>query len=380
LRTDIATSERVPVFSLRDVERDVDVVAAVRRVVASHRYILGSEVARFERAFAEFCGVDQCVAVANGTDALELALRSLDVGHDARVLVVANAGHYGSTAVRAVGAVPEYVDIDPVTLTMSPLALSAALEGRDAAARPAAIIVTHLYGQLADMDAIVGAASRLSIPVIEDCAQAHGAARDGIRAGAFATIGCFSFYPTKNLGAAGDGGALVTDDAALAGRVRSLRQYGWGDKYHVELPGGRNSRLDEIQAAVLNDRLPHLERWNRERRVIASTYRQELTGTPLVLPLSDGEDHVAHLYVVRAADRQRFRDDLAAQGIDTEVHYPVPDHLQRAYDAGDQAVELPETMAACAHVVSLPCYPGLLRDAQMRVIAAADDFFSTSGH
>jgi dTDP-4-amino-4,6-dideoxygalactose transaminase len=358
----------------------VDIVAAVRRVVDSHRYILGSEVARFERAFAEFCGVDQCVAVANGTDALELALRSLDVGPAARVLVVANAGHYGSTAVRTVGAIPEYVDIDPVKMTMSPLALSAALEGCQVGARPAAIIVTHLYGQLADMDAIVAAASRSSIPVIEDCAQAHGATSGGIRAGAFGTIGCFSFYPTKNLGAVGDGGALVTDDAALAARVRSLRQYGWADKYHVDLPGGRNSRLDEIQAAVLNDRLPHLERWNRERRGIASTYRQGLAGTPLVLPSSDGEDYVAHLYVVRAADRQHFRDELAAQGIDTDVHYPVPDHLQRGYDVGDQAIDLPETMAACARVVSLPCYPGLRRDAQMRVIAAADAFFSSSGN
>ena len=216
---------RVPFMSLDAIESAVDILGAVKRVVGSHRYILGSEVARFERAFAEFCGVDHCIGVANGTDALEIALRSLDVGRGARVLVVANAGHYSSTAVRAIGAVPEYVDIDPGTMTMSPLALSAALEGRPVEARPAAVIVTHLYGQLADTDAIVAAASRLGIPVIEDCAQAHGAARGGARAGAFATIGCFSFYPTKNLGAVGDGGALVTNDAPwqrVCGRFGSM--------------------------------------------------------------------------------------------------------------------------------------------------------------
>jgi dTDP-4-amino-4,6-dideoxygalactose transaminase len=293
--------------------------------------------------------------------------------------VVANAGHYGSTAVHAIGAIPEYVDIDPVTMTMSPLALSAALEGRPAEGRPAAVIVTHLYGQLAETDAIVAAASRLGIPVIEDCAQAHGATRAGTRAGAFATIGCFSFYPTKNLGAVGDGGALVTDDTAIAARLRSLRQYGWGDKYHVDRPGGRNSRLDEIQAAVLNDRLPSLDKWNRERRQIATIYRQGLGRTPLLLPSSDGEDYVAHLYVVRVADRSRFREHLAAHGIDTEVHYPVPDHRQRAYDASSSAVELPETEAACSSVVSLPCYPGIERSALTRVIAAAEAYFSSSG-
>ena len=371
--------ERVPIFSLREVEREPDVIAAVQRVVGSHRYILGAEVARFERSFAEVCGVGECVAVANGTDALEIALRALDVPAGARVLVVANAGHYGSTAVRAIGAVPEYVDIDPATMTMAPQALSTSIEGRPDGTRPAAVIVTHLYGQLAEIEVIVAAASRLGIPVIEDCAQAHGACRAGTRAGAFATIGCFSFYPTKNLGAIGDGGALVTDDAALAARVRSLRQYGWGEKYHVDMPGGRNSRLDEIQAAVLNDRLPHLERWNHERRGIATTYRQALGGTPLVLPFSDREDYVAHLYVVRVADRRRFREHLSTRGIDTEVHYPVPDHNQRAYDVAVDANDLPETTKACARVVSLPCYPGLERDAQLRVIEVAADYFSSSG-
>jgi dTDP-4-amino-4,6-dideoxygalactose transaminase len=365
---------RVPFMSLDATESAVDTLGAVKRVVRSHRYILGSEVARFERAFAEFCGVDHCIGVANGTDALEIALRSVEVGHGARVLVVANAGHYSSTAVRAIGAVPEYVDIDPGPMTMSPLALSAALEGRPVEALPAAVIVTHLYGQLADTDAILAAASRFGIPVIEDCAQAHGAARAGVRAGAFATIGCFSFYPTKNLGAIGDGGALVTNDPVVAARARSLRQYGWGEKYHVDLPSGRNSRLDEVQAAVLNDRLPYVDAWNEERRRIATAYAQGLDTTTFQVPESMGADYVAHLFVVRVANRDRFKQYLTTKGIDTEIHYPVPDHLQRAYPSSGPADRLPHTAAACARVVSLPCYPGLSHDQQTLVIAAADGF------
>ena len=322
--------------------------------------------------------MDHCIGVANGTDALEIALRSLDVGPGARVLVVANAGHYSSTAVRAIGAVPEYVDIDPGTMTMSPLALSAALGGRPVEALPAAVIVTHLYGQLADTDAIVAVASRSGIPVIEDCAQAHGAVRAGARAGAFATIGCFSFYPTKNLGAIGDGGALVTNDAAVAARARSLRQYGWGEKYHVDLPAGRNSRLDEVQAAVLNDRLPYVDAWNEERRGIATAYTQALDARVFQLPISTGADYVAHLFVVRVAHRDRFRQYLTTKGIDTEIHYPVPDHLQRAYQTSIPTDGLPHTAAACASVVSLPCYPGLSQDQQMRVITAADEFLSAA--
>ena len=367
---------RVPFVSLASIERTVEIKAAVDRVVRSGRYILGSEVATFEEAFARYCGVERCVAVANGTDALEIALRSLEVGPGARVLVVANAGHYGSSAVRAVGASPEYVDIDEASMNMSPAALSTALAGRRSEDRPAAIIVTHLYGRLAGMDAILAEAARFGVPVIEDCAQAHGAARGGVRAGGFATIGCFSFYPTKNLGAVGDGGAIVTHDGALADRARSLRQYGWDTKYHIDLQAGRNSRLDEIQAAVLNDRLVYLDEWNEMRRAVARAYRRDLGGLPLLLTPSLDEDDVAHLFVARVPQRDRLREHLATNGIGSEVHYPVPDHLQPAYAEHGHTPELPVTEAACASVVSLPCYPGLGADEQVRVTEAISAFFT----
>ena len=370
----------VPFFSLDQIESAVDVADAVNRVVRSRRYVLGSEVDRFERAFAAYCGVEHCIGVANGTDALEIALRCLEIGPGARVLVVANAGYYATTAVRAIGAIPEYVEIEWPTMTMSARAVSEALEDRPIQTRPSAVIVTHLYGQLADTDAIVATASRLGIPVIEDCAQAHGATRAGTRAGAFATIGCFSFYPTKNLGAVGDGGAVVTSDAALASRARSLRQYGWGAKYHVESQGGRNSRLDEIQAAVLNDRLPHLDEWNDARRAIAGSYQERLDGLPLLLSPSRGDDFVAHLFVVRVKDRGHFREHLASKGIDSEIHYPVPDHLQPAFSTNSGSDDLPHTEAACASVLSLPCYPGLSQEDQRRVVEAATGFFATAGH
>ena len=370
---------RVPFVSLASIQRTADIGAAIDRVIRSGRYILGAEVVHFEEAFARYCGVERCVAVANGTDALEIALRSLEVGPGARVLVVANAGHYGSTAVRAVGATPEYVDIDEASMNMSPAALSTALAGRRSEDRPAAIIVTHLYGRLAGMEAILAEAARFGVPVIEDCAQAHGAARGGVRAGGFATIGCFSFYPTKNLGAVGDGGAIVTHDGALADRARSLRQYGWDTKYHVSLQAGRNSRMDEIQAAVLNDRLVYLDEWNEMRRAVARAYRRDLAGLPLLLTSSLDEDDVAHLFVARVTQRDRLREHLAANGIDSEVHYPVPDHLQPAYAEHGHTPELPVTEAACASVLSLPCYPGLGTGKQARVTDVIGAFFADGG-
>jgi len=361
----VKTNVRVPIFSPLSVEERVDLGAAVARVLDTHRYILGSEVERFERDFAAYCGTEHCVGVANGTDALELALRALEVAAGDRVLVVANAGFYGSAAVRSVGGIPEYVEIDPATLTMSTEALAAGLSSR-----PAAVIVTHLYGQLADMDGILAAARQAHVPVIEDCAQAHGAHRAGRRAGSFGDIGCFSFYPTKNLGAIGDAGAVVTSDASLAARVRQLRQYGWQEKYHVATPDGRNSRLDEVQAAVLNARLPFLDEWNMGRRDVARKYVTGLSGLPVQVPASLDDDYVAHLFVIRVAGRDRVRARLGEQGVDTGIHYPVADHQQPAYADGDPRPALSITEAACQAVLTLPCYPGLSADQQGIVIDA----------
>jgi dTDP-4-amino-4,6-dideoxygalactose transaminase len=308
--------------------------------------------------------------VANGTDALELALRALDVAPGATVVCVANAGFYSSTAIHLVGALPRYVDVDPSTLTMAPQALAQALEQR-----PAAVIATHLYGQLADIESLVRLCRRSGVPLIEDCAQAHGALRSGRRAGSFADVGCFSFYPTKNLGAIGDGGAVVTHDTGLAARVRVLRQYGWSEKYQVSRLGGRNSRLDELQAAVLREKLPHLDRQNEQRRAIARRYNQAFQGTPLQLPPSVEEDFVAHLYVVRSAQRQALRAHLLERGVATDVHYPIADTLQPAWLGRRAAEPLPVTEAACASVMSLPCYPGLAEEQVEHVVGAILSFF-----
>jgi dTDP-3-amino-2,3,6-trideoxy-4-keto-D-glucose/dTDP-3-amino-3,4,6-trideoxy-alpha-D-glucose/dTDP-2,6-dideoxy-D-kanosamine transaminase len=358
-------------IALNDLKRHTDSMAeelraAAERVLARGWFVLGPEVEAFEREFSEYLSVGQCVALGNGTEALELALRAVGVGPDDQVATVANAGGYSSTAIRAIGGVPVYVEIDDDTLTMSPEALVGMLT-------PAvrAVIVTHLYGRMADMPRLLAAADRLSIPVIEDCAQAHGAERDGKCAGGWGAIGCYSFYPTKNLGALGDGGAIVTQDAALARSVRLLRQYGWSSKYHSSVAGGRNSRLDEIQAAFLRAKLPHLNAWNARRRAIAAAYERGLAGLELGLPARRGRDDVAHLYVVRSEQRDGLQAALAAAGITSAVHYPIADYLQTGWqDLGHTPGFLPLTEAACAQVLTLPCYPELRDDEIDRVVAA----------
>ncbi|MHC1727989.1 MAG: DegT/DnrJ/EryC1/StrS family aminotransferase [Syntrophobacteraceae bacterium] len=364
----------IPLFSAEAANAGVDLQAPVRRVMGSNWYILGSEVAAFEREFAEYCGVGHCISVANGTDALELALRAVNVGPGERVLLAANAGFYGSTAVHSIGAVPRYVEIDNFSLTLSVEGLRHALkEGAKT------IIATHLFGQLAQIEAIVETASRYGVPVIEDCAQAHGARINGKLAGSFGSIGCFSFYPTKNLGALGDGGAIVSSDESLAARLKQLRQYGWGSKYNVKVPGGRNSRMDELQAAILREKLPFLDRWNTERRAIARRYNDAFSAMQVTCPCSLGEDYVAHLYVLRLTARDNFRQFLSDRGVSTEVHYPIPDHMQSAYLSRQGQGDLPLTEQACAHVVSLPCYPGLETDKIERVIDIVRLYFEQAG-
>jgi len=358
------------VIALNDLARHhaplrAELEAAMARVHDRGWYILGPEVQSFEREFAAYLGVAECVAVGNGTDALELALRALAVGYGETVATVANAGMYATTAIRAVGAVPAYVEIDPATLEMDPAALSTVAEQR-----PRAIVVTHLYGRLADIDALARIAREQRIPLIEDCAQAHGAKRGGRCAGAYGLLGCFSFYPTKNLGALGDAGAVVTSDRKLAARLRALRVYGWGAKYHCTMQGGMNSRMDELQAAVLRAKLPHLDRWNLRRREIAARYTAGIRHPYVVVPpfVDDGSD-IAHLYVVRTKARESLRQHLKAAGISTDVHYPVPDHRQPG--AGVVPPKgLARTDRACVEVLSLPCYPELT-DAEVDVVAAA---------
>ena len=341
--------------------------AVLARVAASGWYVMGRELETFERLFAEYCGTAHCVGVANGTDALELALRAVGVQPGDDVITVANAGMYASTAIRVVGATPAFVDIVPATQLLDPERLPEAI-GRSTKA----VIATHLYGRMVDLPAVLEIAGRAGVPVIEDAAQAHGARRDGARAGARAAIGCFSFYPTKNLGALGDAGALVTQDAAIARRLRQLRQYGWATKYVAEVAGGRNSRLDELQAAVLAMKLPHLDRWNRRRREIAEAYSRGITHPGIWTAICSGEDYVAHLYVVRARNRDALRAHLQARGVTTDVHYPVPDHAQLPFvrPGGDAGLE--ETERAAAEVLTLPCFPEITAEEVDRVVAACN--------
>jgi dTDP-4-amino-4,6-dideoxygalactose transaminase len=345
-----------------------ELASAARRVVERGWYVLGSECSEFEREFARYCGSADCIGVANGTDAIELALRAAGVGPGDRVATVANAGFYSSTATHAIGAVPVYVDVDD-THGMSVASLREALAGKGVRA----VIVTHLYGRLADIEEIVALCKPLGIPVLEDCAQSHGASRGGRKAGSFGNLGCFSFYPTKNLGALGDGGAITTDEAALAARLRELRQYGWDSKYRVGRTGGRNSRLDEMQAAMLRIKLPHLDRWNEERRSLARRYAREIQNPRVRCPNDFGPDNVAHLFVVCCEDRDGFRRHLDGHGVSSDIHYPIPDHRQPGYGGGT-AVSLPETERLSAQIVTIPCFAELAEDEIRQVIQAVNSW------
>ena len=360
---------RIPLNDLVRQNRPIheELVNAARRVIERGWFILGSEGADFEAAFANYCGVPHTVGVANGTDAIELALRAVGVGAGHRVATVANAGFYASASIRAIGALPLYVDVDPETYLMSIESLKRALAGNTVQA----VIVTHLYGRLAEIEAITAICGPLGIDVIEDCAQAHGARRDGKAAGSFGSAGCFSFYPTKNLGALGDGGMVTTNDAAIANSLRELRQYGWDKKYQVSRPGGRNSRLDEVQAALLLTKLPYLDGWNADRRKIANRYSEEIQNSRVKIPRDFGPDNVAHLFVVRCEDRDGFMRHLAANGISSDVHYPIPDHQQPAYATPDAEL-LTETERLAGEIVTIPCFNEMEDQEVSEVIAAVN--------
>ncbi len=356
---------------------DEAIQAAVNRVLTRGWYVHGPELSQFEAEFAQWNGAAHCVGVANGTDALELALRAVGVNENDCVVTVANAGMYSTTAIRAVGAVPVYVDVEPATLTMDADSLAAALRTTTGIK---AIIVTHLYGQLATIESLLALAQAQRILLIEDCAQAHGATRNGKMAGTFGEIGCFSFYPTKNLGAAGDGGALLTQRSDLAERLRQLRQYGWGKKYVAEISGGRNSRLDELQAAILLAKLPWLNDWNARRRQVARRYNEAFAALPLQTPncldASLDESYVAHLYVVRTAERVALQERLSAQGIGFDIHYPVPDHRQPCQQGRTfYAQELPVTERTGQQLLTLPCFPAMTEAEVERVIQAVASSF-----
>lgn len=332
-----------------------EIDAAVARVLESGTYIHGPELSAFESEFATWLGADGCAGVANGTDAIELALRALGVGPGDQVATVANTVTATAAAIVATGAEPVFVEIEPATMLMDAAALAATLRA-DVGRRIKAVVPVHLYGQACDLPAILAAARAHGAKVLEDCAQAHGATIDGRRAGTWGDLAAFSFYPTKNLGALGDGGAVVGGDAAALERVRLLRQYGWRIRY-VSEEHGRNSRLDELQAAILRARLPRLDTENAHRAQLAARYCELLADAPVRLPVvAPGRGHVWHQFVIRTARRDALRATLEAQGIFCGVLYPVPVYCQPGYA---QAVSRPETERACAEVISLPLHPGL---------------------
>jgi dTDP-4-amino-4,6-dideoxygalactose transaminase len=335
-----------------------EIDAAIAAVLDGGRYILGPEVEAFEREFAAFLAVRHAIGVGNGTDALELALRACRVGPGDGVVTVSHTAVATIAAVELTGATPVLVDIDPKTYTLDCNALEDALR-RDWGVPLKAIVAVHLYGHPADMRGILEIAGRHGLWVVEDCAQAHGATICGQKTGNWGHIAAFSFYPTKNLGALGDGGAVVTNDAELADRARLLREYGWRERYVSEY-GGMNTRLDELQAAILRVKLRYLECDNAKRRELASLYNATLAASSLGLPRCGAEaTHAYHQYVVRSTQRDRLRDWLREQGVGTLIHYPEPVHTQPAYRGRVLHGVLDKTEGAVREILSLPIYPEL---------------------
>ena len=344
--------------------------AAYQRVMNSGWYILGEEVTAFEREFAEYCGTKHCVGVANGLEALELILRVYGIGPGDEVVVPANTYVATWLAVSATGAAPVPVEPNGATYNIEPGRIEEAITPRTRA-----ILPVHLYGQPAEMEAINEIARRRGLKVIEDAAQAHGARYGGRRAGNLGDAAGWSFYPTKNMGAYGDAGAVTTDDSELAERVRVLRNYGSREKYHNE-EKGINSRLDELHAAMLRVRLNHLDEWNARRARIAAKYLEEVRGIDLMLPaVADGADPVWHLFVIRSKRRDELQRYLKSVGVNTLVHYPVPPHLQKAYrETGLEAGAYPITEAIHREVLSLPMGPHLSDEDATRVVEAVRSF------
>ncbi len=342
-----------------------EVQTAALRAMDSGWYILGQEVKTFEESFATWCGVDHAVGVANGTDALQLALMALGVASGDEVITVPNTAIPTVVAIKAVGAKPVYCDIDPDLYTMNPDTLAACITDKTKA-----IIPVHLFGHMAEMPRIMEIADAHSIPVIEDCAQSHGAAWQDQKCGTFGALGCFSFYPTKNLGALGDAGAIVTNDSELAEKLKRMRNYGQSARYKTQ-EFGLNSRLDEMQAAILSAQLPMLTEWTNRRREIADIYKRNLADTDLILPIEQqGTKHVYHLFVVRVENRTQLKEKLAEQGIGSDVHYPYVLYRQSAFEDANQEGSCPVAEHYHEQILSLPCYPELTDDQIMFVAEA----------
>lgn len=358
-------------LSYQNHKEEID--AAIMRVLESGRYILGEDVRSFEEEFARYIGVNYGIGVGSGTDAITLALKACGIGPGDEVITVSHTAVATVAAIELSGATPVLVDISPDTYTLDPDQLQNVITSKTKAVLP-----VHLYGHPADMDRIVPFAHDHNLFVIEDCAQSHGALLHRKKTGSMGDIAAFSFYPTKNLGAIGDGGMVVTDDADLADKVHQLRQYGWKERNRSNVPG-LNSRLDEIQAAILRVKLQYLDNDNLKRRAIACVYRQMLPSKDLVLPReADSIFHVYHQYVIRTSRRDALRAYLATHGVETSIHYPVPVHLQPAYQKRLDNHTLSKTETICREILSLPMHPFLEEYESSAISTLITGFFGSA--
>jgi len=363
-----------PAAQYRAIQQEID--AVVQQVLASGVWINGYWTHRFASQFADWCGVKRCIPVASGTDALEVAMRALMVGPGDEVITAANAGGYATSVCHVLGATPVWVDVWPETLGLDPDRLAVAVTDRTKV-----VVVTHLFGILGAVERvhkILKQLGRHDISIIEDCAQAHGAAIDGSKAGSFGHIGTFSFYPTKNLGAAGDAGAVVTNDPDLAERVARLSQYGWKKKYRSEMPRGRNSRIDEIQAAILCVKLPYVEGWNARRRQVLNAYA---AGIELPNSIVGAAHHatVAHMAIMRSRRRDEIRRAMSRAGIASDIHYPVLDCDQISQlGLPGRKLPLPVSERALKEILTLPCYPEMTENQIQAVITTINDVTCTT--
>ena len=329
--------------------------SALKRVLKSGLFVQSDEVKKFETHFSRYLGAQYCVSMGNGTDALELALRALGIAPGDRVATVANAGFYSSSAIITVGAIPVFMDVNSSTFTVPFHEIEKAIQSGIRA-----LIITHLFGCIHKrIKEIAETCKANGVILVEDCAQAHGAKIDGVYAGCFGEAGCFSFYPTKNLGGLGDGGAVITNSSKTAKLVRELSQYGWSSKYKVNTLSGKNSRLDEIQAALLVDFLPYLDEWNTRRISIAKRYSSKINSPHIILPKIHQDYDVVHLYVVRSKWRDDLQKFLLKKEINTDIHYPIPDHRQPAVSYMFAGIQLKKTEFLAKEVLTLPCFPEL---------------------
>ncbi len=371
METSTFTPKNALLLSYLEHKREID--AAIKRVLESGRYILGNEVRSFEEEFARYIGVGYGIGVGSGTDAITLALKACNIGPGDEVITTSHTAVATVAAIELSGATPILIDISPDTYTIDPDQIKGAITSKTRA-----ILPVHLYGHPADMDEIVPIAEDHGLHVIEDCAQSHGALLHGKKIGSLGDIAAFSFYPTKNLGAIGDGGMVVTDEPDLAERVCLLRQYGWRERNLSAIPG-QNSRLDELQAAILRVKLGYLDEENSRRQDVATLYTRDLASTDLVLP-TETEDicHVYHQYVIQTPRRDLLKTYLAAHGVETLIHYPVPVHLQPAYVGRLGNPALPKTERICREILSLPMHPYLERQDVSTISALITRFFESA--